>query len=407
MATVVHETDSEIFICQVTVFDHPFTKVRELSKHQCSRKTPITDVSTPAKVDTSNFKEITNFIISRLSSNKKPESLLLTKIVRAFETQVIFATVYEMVVELTSQFYVVDLNTITAEFHISCEVVVYDRPWAKKRELKLSTCSPIEIEKTTIKPKTTTTTEATTTTTTKPTTTTPPPYLLAKPDDEDVRKIAIYAVWNLSSTTKNVLGFYGSFKLYEIIEAKIQHAYNSTNYQMILEITTLHGRKDSASFRCEVTVFDQPWNGTRTLSEWKCSSTKTRKSVCKARTPNPDGTPDSVVDPIPPSMMTGSYSPVDVDDTNVKEIADFATTSISLNINMGQLSLVRITAAETQIVAGTNYKLTLELLNDADSSRFTCEVIVFDQPWTKTRSLSHSTCSTAGGTIREKSEKFD
>ncbi len=165
---------------------------------------------------------------------------------------------------------------------------------------------------------------------------------------------------------------------------------------MVLGLTTNeHGRKDSASLRCEVTVSYQPWNGIRTLSEWKCSPTKTNKLAVKAHTPDPDGTPESVVDPIPHNITR--YSPVDVDNVDVKGIANFASTFISPYINKGYLSLTKII---TLNLIRHNSKLTMELLSDVDSKRLECEVVVCDQPWTKTRSLSVSTCSTARGIIQ-------
>lgn len=87
----------------------------------------------------------------------------------------------------------------------------------------------------------------------------------------------------------------------------------------------------------------------------------------------------------------GGYSSVNVEDVDVREMADFATNAISLSSNFGPSHLVRIVKAEKQIVAGANYKLTLELNSIVDGD-IVCDVIVFDQPWTDTRKLSESSC---------------
>lgn len=87
----------------------------------------------------------------------------------------------------------------------------------------------------------------------------------------------------------------------------------------------------------------------------------------------------------------GGYSPVDVEDVHVREMAEFATNAISSSTNFGPSHLIRIVKAEKQIAAGTNYKLTLELDSIVDGD-IVCDVIVFDQPWTHTRKLSESSC---------------
>ena len=61
--------------------------------------------------------------------------------------------------------------------------------------------------------------------------------------------------------------------------------------------------------------------------------------------------------------------------------------------NAGSVKLHKIVKAERQVVAGTNYKLTIELASiDKTDEHQLCEVVVFDQSWTNTRKLSQSKC---------------
>ena len=89
--------------------------------------------------------------------------------------------------------------------------------------------------------------------------------------------------------------------------------------------------------------------------------------------------------------FVGGFSPISVDDTKVKEMADFATSAVSAASNSGPVSLIQIVDAETQVVAGINYKLNL-LLNMGTISE-PCEVVIFDQPWTNTRKMIKSSCT--------------
>lgn len=99
--------------------------------------------------------------------------------------------------------------------------------------------------------------------------------------------------------------------------------------------------------------------------------------------------------------FVGGFSPASVEDAEVKEMADFATTAISDNSNSGPVKLIRIVKAETQVVAGMNYKLNLELSSEINASPLPCEVVIFDQPWSNTRKMIKSSCSPSKRITRE------
>lgn len=92
--------------------------------------------------------------------------------------------------------------------------------------------------------------------------------------------------------------------------------------------------------------------------------------------------------------LIAGFSLANINDNDVKVIADFATTAIAENTNSGPVKLVELVKAETQVVDGINYKLSLELVSTGtDSKSLLCEAIVFDQPWTNTRKLTQSSCA--------------
>jgi TPP-dependent indolepyruvate ferredoxin oxidoreductase alpha subunit len=68
--------------------------------------------------------------------------------------------------------------------------------------------------------------------------------------------------------------------------------------------------------------------------------------------------------------MPGGYSNVSVTDPQVQNVANFAATTI----NNGKLA--RIVSAESQVVAGVNYKLILEVV-DQSGALHNYKVIVF------------------------------
>jgi hypothetical protein len=95
--------------------------------------------------------------------------------------------------------------------------------------------------------------------------------------------------------------------------------------------------------------------------------------------------------------ITGGFSTIDVNDAYIKEIANFATSAISRNSNSEHMRLNRIIKAESQIVAGKNFKLTLELNSaiDEEADSLLCDVVIFEQSWSsgaQARQLKQSSC---------------
>ncbi|KAF8030296.1 hypothetical protein BT93_E2675 [Corymbia citriodora subsp. variegata] len=82
----------------------------------------------------------------------------------------------------------------------------------------------------------------------------------------------------------------------------------------------------------------------------------------------------------------GGWKPIkNLSDPYVREIAEFAVKTRNDEANTG-LSLERVAKGETQVVAGTNYRLVVEVKDGANTKSF--EAVVWDQPWQHSRRLS-------------------
>ena len=61
----------------------------------------------------------------------------------------------------------------------------------------------------------------------------------------------------------------------------------------------------------------------------------------------------------PKPTIAGGYTSVSVNNADVKQVANFAANQVS----KGKAKLKQITAAQTQVVAGINYRLVIQLSN--------------------------------------------
>ncbi|XP_064602500.1 cathepsin L-like [Liolophura sinensis] len=95
-------------------------------------------------------------------------------------------------------------------------------------------------------------------------------------------------------------------------------------------------------------------------------------------------------------QVVGGKMDADVNRKDVKEIADFATSFLSMEKNSA-ISLVKVVKAQTQVVAGVNYFITIQIQPagcTVDCKYEECEVSIFDQEWTQTRKVVNSSCKT-------------
>lgn len=212
-------------------------------------------------------------------------------------------------------------------------------------------------------------------------------------DDPNVKEIADFATSAISESSNS-----GPLSLIKIVKAESQ-VVAGRNYKLILELSSVvDGASETEETLCEVIVFHQPWTQTRKLSKSNCLPIKVIHSWTETRelgaSVNCQKTQIEAV-PDTPVIMVGGFSPIDTDDASVKEMADFATTRISESSNSGPLALIKVVKAESQVVAGKNYKLTLELGSAGDGavgSNLICNVLVFHQSWTQTLELKESNC---------------
>ncbi|KMT04191.1 hypothetical protein BVRB_8g184860 [Beta vulgaris subsp. vulgaris] len=81
--------------------------------------------------------------------------------------------------------------------------------------------------------------------------------------------------------------------------------------------------------------------------------------------------------------VLGGYRPIkDIKDPYVQEIAKFAVDEHNKEEG-SHLKLVKIVKGESQVVSGTNYRLTLSA---DDSQKYVA--VVYDKPWQHQRSLT-------------------
>ncbi|CAH1262746.1 KNG1 [Branchiostoma lanceolatum] len=215
--------------------------------------------------------------------------------------------------------------------------------------------------------------------------------------DEAVMAAALFAVDEFNAQS-NALYLN---KLLHVHNAQTQ-VVNGINYHLRLEIgTTVCAKGDNqlladcefdsnAQFQvCDVVVYNR-WDDHKEVTRMSCRSTRSRRQLM-------------------PGGLAGGVNPTDPNSQSVLEMSAFAVDTINAQSNSMYLSkLVQVHSASTQVVAGINYHLELEIgatscykgdsvsLEDCDIDQNgrveICMVIVFDQPWTNTREVRSMTC---------------
>ncbi|KAL5097491.1 hypothetical protein RYX36_001818 [Vicia faba] len=87
------------------------------------------------------------------------------------------------------------------------------------------------------------------------------------------------------------------------------------------------------------------------------------------------------------AARTGGWTPIkNINDPYVKEIAEFALTEHGKQSGE-KLSLVKVVSGESQVVAGTNYRLVLAA-KDGSAATKNYEAQVWDKPFAHFRNLT-------------------
>ncbi|KAK9715086.1 hypothetical protein RND81_06G142600 [Saponaria officinalis] len=85
------------------------------------------------------------------------------------------------------------------------------------------------------------------------------------------------------------------------------------------------------------------------------------------------------------SAIVGSYKPIpDLHDPHVQEIAKYAVSEHKLT--SARLEHVEIVNGESQVVAGTNYRLVISTKDGGVAENY--EAVVYEKPWAHYLSLT-------------------
>ncbi|XP_067126935.1 uncharacterized protein [Centruroides vittatus] len=94
------------------------------------------------------------------------------------------------------------------------------------------------------------------------------------------------------------------------------------------------------------------------------------------------------------SHLVGGWSKVK--DRNASNIEELAKWSLAGMNDASGLELFQICDAETQVVAGINYKISFLLREPgANNGKLFCKVKIFNQSWTNTTKLTENHCEHA------------
>ena len=362
----------------------------------------------PANVDSPEVKEMAAYaarLISQIESkSNSPRTLVLFKIISA-ATEVLGGTNYKLTLELISD------NPEEKAGPIGCEVVVWDQPWTKLRELTEFKCSsrsrkqrnhqrqgiPIDGYHTT-KVDTQEVKEDQ-----------PNRYQATKVNSPQVEEMAAFAVKAVEAKTND-----GPVQLIKIVSAS-KLVLVGTSYKLLLQ---LQAGSNESPVTCDVIVFEPLSSGKSipTLSESSCDPVYNQDSAkidnpevrdvnnqgtSKADAPevqeenhpadDDDGNHPATIEDVEvqetilvlkspgetgfKEILPDGYRSVKVDDPQVEAMAQFATEAISTKINE-PLHLINIVSAFRKVSAGMQYYLTL-ILDSAETS-LTCNLIVFN-----------------------------
>ena len=412
--------------CNVIVYDQSWTKTRKLTSFECkdpqsgiSRKSrqristksrrPIVRPNTselsvlppqhcspggycPVDPNEKAVQEMASFATTSLSRLTNAGPLTLFK-VRSAARQVVAGFNYQLELEFNG-----------ANGPLVCNVTVFDQAWTSTREISKSECPTPAVKAESADSATATG---------RPSLVRITPvrgaYRPRDPQEAEIQEIAAFATSAISLAENGPTS--QPFKLLEIVSAASQ-VVSGTNYRLNIRLSAA---EDSLS--CEAVIYDQSWTSTRKLSSFKCTpeadlptvteSVATKEPVVAVEpvtsSPPSDADTDSE-EPETDSKLEqtnapeeGAYLPIDLEEEEVTDLAQFATRMLGLTMDTTELTLLKINSATKQTVGGFNYQLGLEVLNDKGVT-MNCDVVVYDHP--TARQMTFSSCAPISSRVK-------
>jgi len=169
-------------------------------------------------------------------------------------------------------------------------------------------------------------------------------------------EMATFATSELKTTTNYTVS---------VSEMKITNVETQVVSGMNYKLTLQYGSGNHMMI-CNVTIYDQPWTGTRQLTSKTCINPAKRSLL---------------------GGLSGGYRHINVTDKTVTDAASFAATYISSqNGNTVQTSHYSVVDAQVQVVSGLNIKMDIKFDN------VQCEVVVYTQAWSNTIQVTSYKC---------------
>ncbi|XP_054266042.1 uncharacterized protein LOC128988613 isoform X1 [Macrosteles quadrilineatus] len=378
--------DRVLQLCDIVVWDKPWENFRKVTKVNCSpansrEKRALLGGKKPADVNNERVREMAQFAVAQLDAQSNSLNSQKLVEIKEAQTQVVAGSNYYLKLQLVETNCRKGSETNEACSSSSnkpvqeCDVVVYDRPWDKHREMTSANCKTLTASRrrrALLGGKTP-----------------------ADVNDERVREMAQFAVAQLDAQSNSL----NSQKLVEIKEAQTQVVAGS-NYYLKLQLVETNCRKGSETNEacssssnkpvqeCDVVVYDRPWDKHREMTSANC---KTLTATRRRR-----------------EQPIGGNHPIENDSDDIMEMAQYAVEDLNKKSNsIVKKTLVELISAETQVVNGINYHLKLRVVdsnckkNDANakncipkdnSTPQECDVTVWSQLWKNRRSVTKFNC---------------
>ncbi|XP_046554412.1 multicystatin-like [Haliotis rubra] len=179
--------------------------------------------------------------------------------------------------------------------------------------------------------------------------------------DVDVNSTGVRNMTNFALGEINKL-FSEQLSLIEIISAKTQ-VVAGINYFLKFRV-----RNGNLNEICDVTIWEQLWTQTTHMTHSSCTSVASKRDI----------------------LMPGGLTNVDINSTEVRDMASFALGEIN-GLQGAQNTMEQVISAKAQVVAGINYFLTLEIKNGQETQ--ICTVTVWSRVWLNDKQVTQHACT--------------
>ncbi|XP_042217891.1 kininogen-1-like [Homarus americanus] len=386
-------------VCDVVIYERPWENFKEVTGMNCTNvedsraRRRAVGMYSPVDLPDSKVSELAQFVVASMDEGSEDPNIRVVDNVISAEMQVVAGANWNLKVTMSwttckKEDQVQDLSNCEKDLSKPssvCDVVIYERPWENFKEVTGMNCTNVEDSRARRRAV--------------------GMYSPVDLPDSKVSELAQFVVASMDEGSEDPnIRVVDNVISAEMQVSKTRFVVSGVNWNLKVTMSWTTCKKEDQvqdlnncekdlskpSSVCDVVIYERPWENFKEVTGMNCTNVEDSRARRRA---------------------VGMYSPVDLPDSKVSELAQFVVASMDEGSEDPNIRVVdNVISAEMQVVAGANWNLKVTMswttckkddqvqdLNncekDLSKPSSVCDVVIYEKPWENFKEVTGMNCT--------------